>query len=141
MSLAVIASAGCGPDELESPTAVKLKNLSNHYLTFAINTNGNKGPGKEEDFKRYIRRLPEQERNMQESEIDATFVSSRDNQPFEIIYGVPITGISGKDAPLVAHEKTGRSGRFLVGLANGKVRLVNAADLEELKNAKKKDAD
>jgi hypothetical protein len=100
---------------------------------------GNKGPANEEDFKKRLRGQPDfvlNDNGFDPKNIDASFVSARDGEPFVIRYGLPVTGISGKEAPVVAHEKTGKNGRFLVGLLNGKVRLVDQAGLEELKNPK-----
>ena len=65
--------------------------------------------------------------------IDEAFVSARDNAPFVILYGTRIGGVSAKDGALIAHEKTGKNGKFLVGLANGKAKQVDEAGLQELK--------
>ena len=140
--LALFALAGCGPDELQSPTAVKLKGIGNLYLDCALNVNNNTGPANEQDFKRYLRGLPDHvlsNNGMDSKSLDPAFVSGRDNEPFVVVYGIVITGISGKEAPVVAHEKLGKNGRFLVALANGQVRHVDQAGLEELKTPRKKD--
>lgn len=137
---ALVAVAGCGPDELESPAAKKLKGIANQYLDFAANTSDKRGPANEQAFKRRLSSHPDfvlNDQGFDPKNIDAAFVSDRDGEPFVILYGLTLGGINAKEAPLVAHEKKGRNGRFLVGLFNGKVRLVDEAGLQELKNPKK----
>jgi len=136
--IALVAIAGCG-DELNSPTAMKLKGLGNLYTDCALNANNNVGPANEKDFKRYLHSLQPFILNSQGIDpkaIDDAFVSGRDNEPFVVVYGTRITGISGKEGPVVAHEKTGKNGRFLVSLTNGKVFLVDEAGLNDLKTPK-----
>jgi hypothetical protein len=129
---------GCG-DETQSPTAMKLKGIANMYVDGAINRFKNVGPPNETEFKNYLNGQPDHvlgSHGFKKDAIDASFVSERDNEPFVIVYGIRITGISGKDGPMVAHEKTGRGGRVLVSLTNGKVLLVDEAGLKELKTPK-----
>ena len=129
---------GCG-DETNSPTAVKLKGIANMYVDAAFNRYKNVGPPNETAFKSYLKGQPDHvlgSHGFKKDAIDASFVSERDNEPFVIIYGIKITGISGKEGPVVAHEKTGRGGRYLVSLTNGKVLQVDEAGLKELKEMK-----
>jgi hypothetical protein len=127
--------AGCGgADELNSPTAVKLKGLGVLYLDFAANRSG-AGPADEKEFKRHIRGLPDHVlsgNGLNPKDMDGAFVSARDQQPFVVRYGTPVTEISGKSAPLIAHEKTGKDGKRLVGFANGKAEHVTEERLKEL---------
>jgi hypothetical protein len=137
--LALIAAPGCGgSDELNSPTAVKLKAIGKLYLDFVASSSG-KGPASEKEFKRHLRGLPDHVlsgNGMDPKAIDEAFVSGRDKEPFVIRYGIVIKQISGKSMPLVAHEKTGKDGKRLVGFANGNVDLVDEARLQELTSAK-----
>jgi hypothetical protein len=68
--------------------------------------------------------------------IDASFVSQRDNEPLVIMYGQGVGKISGDSKQVIAHEKTGKSGKRLVVFASTKVDIVNEAELERLKSAK-----
>jgi hypothetical protein len=136
--VAVTAIPGCGSDELNSPTAAKLRALGNLYLDYAGGKN-NKGPGNEQEFKKHIRGLPDQVLSpigVDRNAVDLLFSSERDQQPFVVIYGLAITQISGTSAPLVAHEKTGKNGKRLVAFANAKVELIDESRLQELLAAK-----
>jgi hypothetical protein len=135
--LALGAASGCGSDELNSPTAAKLRGLGNLYLEAAVIKNG-KGPASEQEFKKHLRSLPDfiiTENGLDPTAIDASLVSERDQEPIVIRYGLMIKQISAKSAPLVAHEKTGKKGKRLVGFANGTVELVDEARFQELTSA------
>ena len=134
----LLALPGCGSDELDSPTAKKLKSLSSLYLEFVAGRNG-EGPKDEKHFKMFMAAVPEQSLSamrLQRGDLEGLFTSERDGQPFEIVYGLRITRINGEEAPVVAHEKTGKDGKKLVGFANGKVDLVSEDRLRELLAAK-----
>jgi hypothetical protein len=136
--LLALAAAGCGSDELNSPTAVKMRGLANLYLDCAVPKNG-KGPANEQELKKHIRGLPSfilESNGVDPNALDALFVSERDGEPFVVSYGLSITGISGTSAPVVVHEKTGKNGKRLVAFANTKVELVDEARLQELTSAK-----
>ena len=55
---ALVSLPGCGSDELDSPTAVKLKALSNFYLEYAVAQHG-RGPANEDALKKHIRSQPD----------------------------------------------------------------------------------
>jgi hypothetical protein len=136
--LVLMAAPGCGgSDELNSPTAARLRGLATMYLDYAVAKKG-KGPASEQELKKHIRNQPDvvlQTNGVDPAALDALFVSARDGEPFVVLYGVSISGISGKSGPLVAYEKTGKKGKFLVVYANVKVELVDEARLQELKAA------
>jgi hypothetical protein len=137
LGLALVAAAGCGADELSSPTAARLRGLATIYLDYAVGKNG-KGPAGEQDLKKHMRALPETVLSMNGVDpgaLDAAFVSLRDQEPFVVRYGLSIRQISGTSAPLVAHEKTGKGGRRLVVFANAKVDYVGEDRLRELLSA------
>ena len=130
--LALVMAPGCGSDELESPTAVKLKAVSNFYLDYAVAKQG-QGPANEQDLKKHIRSMPDQllaPSGIDRNAIDSLFVSERDQEPFVVLYGLKIAGISGNSGSVVAHEKTGKGGKRLVVLANAKVDHVDEARLK-----------
>jgi hypothetical protein len=132
--LALLAAPGCGSNELESPTAIRLGKLAGFYLDCAVAKNG-KGPANEKALKGHIRSIPGfslQASGVDPAAIDSLFVSDRDQEPFVVLYGLTIAQVSGTKAPLVAHEKTGKNGKRLVGFANAKVELVDEARLQEL---------
>ena len=125
---------GCGTNELESPTALRLKGLAALYLDYAVGKNG-KGPADEQVFQKHLRSLPGfvlEMNKLDPNALDKSFMSARDDSAFVVQYGVTITQISGTSAPLIAHEKTGKNGKRLAVFANAKVELVNEARLQEL---------
>src|SRR5262249_39109267 len=138
--LAILSAiSGCGSNELESPTAAKLRGLATLYLDYAAARNG-KGPANQPELKKHIRGQPDfvlQMNGVDPKALDAVFVSERDQEPFVILYGVSISGITGSSAPLIAHEKTGKNGKRLVVFANTKVEQVEEARLQDLTSAKR----
>jgi len=135
---AAVALPGCGSSELDSPPAKKLGALGNFYLECAVAKNG-KGPASEQDLKKHIRATPDHvlsASGIDRASIDSLFSSERDQEAFVVLYGLTIKQVGGKSAPVVAHEKSGRDGKRLVGFANGKVELVNESRLNELIAAK-----
>jgi hypothetical protein len=139
---ALIAVSGCGSDEeLNSPTAKRLRGVASFYSSFAF-SKGGKGPASEQEFKKYLRAQEPQALHLNDVDpktIDTElFVSERDREPFVVLYGLSITEIGGGDkAPLVAHEKTGKNGKRLAVLANNTVKLVDESGLEALKKSAK----
>jgi hypothetical protein len=135
---ALIAVPSCGSDELASPTAAKLRALSGFYLDYAVGKNG-QGPANEQDLKKHIRSMPDQmlsPSGVDRSAVDSLFVSDRDGEPFVVIYGQKIAGVSGKSGSVVAHEKNGKGGKRLVGLSNTKVEHVDEGRFQQLLSAK-----
>ena len=138
--LALVALPGCSSsDELNSPTAARLRVISTYYLDLAFARNG-PGPASEQELKKHMRR---QERSdllsygIDPKSIDTTaFVSERDQEPFVVLYGLTSRKVTAAEAPLVAHEKTGKYGKRLAVLAFNKVYLVDEAGLEALKSSK-----
>src|SRR5262249_15901812 len=136
--LVTIAAAGCGSDELNSSTAAKLKALATLYLDYAVAKRG-QGPRSEQVLKNHMRSLPDFVLQMNgggPEGIDAVFVSHRDQEPFAVLYGVTISGLSGTSAPLLAYEKTGKKGKRLVVFANTKVAHVDESQLPGLMSSK-----
>ena len=131
--LVALTAAGCGgPNELESPTAHRLKGLATMYLGAAI-TSG--GASDEQALKRYLRIVDTIQlttSGIDPNDRNAIFTSLRDNEPFVVRYGIAINNMSGNSAPLLAHEKSGKNGKRLVVYANAKVDLVDDKKLQDL---------
>jgi hypothetical protein len=132
--LALAAVPGCGSNDLDSPTANRLRGLARVYLDYAVPRNG-KGPDSEQAFKKHVRALPDfvlRTNGVDPADIEAVFASERDREPFVVRYGITIGSISGTSAAALAHEKTGRNGKRLIVFANAKVELADDARLREL---------
>jgi hypothetical protein len=138
--IALAALNGCGGDSaLNSPTALKMKGLANAYLDHVVGANGS--PKDEAAFKKHIKGLRpsvQYDCKIDPDNIDASFVSERDNQPLVVMYNEDVGKISGDSKKVIAHEKTGKNGKRLVVFAGTKVDLVGEAELEQLKAAKGK---
>jgi hypothetical protein len=133
-----VALFGCGADERNSPTALKLKALANFYLDFAVAQKG-QGPANEQALKKHIRSVPDfqlKANGLDPAQLDATFVSERDQEPFVVAYGSAVGRISGDSTQVIAHEKSGKNGKRLVVFVSTKVDLVDDARLKELAGTK-----
>jgi hypothetical protein len=131
---ALFAAAGCSRDDpLKSPSAQRLRGLAMVYLNYAAARGA--GPPNEAAFHKYAHSLEAialQMAGVDPQRVDDIFVSPRDNEPFVVLYGVGISQISGKSAPLIAYEKTGVGGKRLVAYANTKLEYVNEERFKEL---------
>jgi hypothetical protein len=137
--LGLIVTPGCGSDEVNSPTAVKLRGLANLYLDYAVARNG-QGPAGEQAFRKHIRGMPDfvvKNNGLDPDSLDSAFVSQRDQEPFVVRYGTRITDLRGDSRQVIAHEKSGKNGKRLVVYASTRVDLVDEARLQELTSASK----
>jgi len=136
--IGVLVLPGCGGDSaLDSPTAQKMKGLANAYLDHVVGANG--PPADEAALKKHMKGLRasvQYDFAIDPNNVDASFVSQRDNEPFVVMYGKSVGKISGDSKHVIAHEKTGKNGRRLVVFTSTKVDIVNEAELEKLKLAK-----
>lgn len=137
LALLILFIAGCSDNALNSPTALKMKGLANAYLDHVVGANG--PPTDEATFKKHLKGLRasvQYDYKIDPENIDASFVSQRDNEPLVVLYGKGVGKISGDSKHVIAHEKTGKNGKRLVVFASTKVDIVNEAELERLKSAK-----
>jgi hypothetical protein len=133
---AALAASGCSDDALTSPTALKMQGLANAYLDHVVGANG--APADEAALKKHMRSLRasvQYDYKIDPNNVDASFVSERDQQPLVVIYGQGIGRISGDSKQVVAHEQTGKNGKRLVVFVSTKVDHVDEAELERLKSA------
>ncbi len=133
----LLLASGCADDALNSPTALKMKGLANAYLDQVVGQDGNP-PANEAALRKHMLGLRESvqyDYQIDPKNLDSSFVSQRDNEPFVVLYGQGIARISGDSKQVLAHEKTGKSGKRLVVFASTKVDHVNEAELERLKSA------
>jgi len=137
MCLIAALAAGCRrSDPLASPAAARLRGLAMIYLNHAAAKGS--GPPSETVFRQYSHSLDGitlQMAGVDPKSIDDTFVSLRDNEPFVVLWGVGISQLSGKSAPLIAYEKTGVNGKRLVAYANTKLEHVDEERFQELMQA------
>jgi hypothetical protein len=133
-ALAAIGLAGCAANALDSSTAKKLRGLAALYTSLAASHQG-AGPKSAKELKDFALSVPPMmlpAEGIDPSDREAVFTSDRDGQPFVILPGVVIRGMTGTAAPVVAHEQTGVGGKRLVVFANAKVEEADDGRLQEL---------
>src|SRR5262245_36105308 len=139
--IGALLSPGCGADSaLNSPTALKMQGLANAYLDHVVGAGG--PPADEKALKKHmsgLRASVQYDYHIEPNNVDASFVSQRDNEPFVVLYGHGIGKISGDSKQVIAHEKTGKNGKRLVVFASTKVDIVSEAELNQLKSAAEKE--
>ena len=135
-SLMIGLLVGCGGSDpssaLVAANDTNLKRLANLYAAYQ-SRNDWRGPASEEEFKSFLKNWnPQKLANLgvDPAGIDDLFVSTRDNEPFKVRYGVPGNSM-GSDAPVI-FEATGVSGSRRVGFLNMTQRDVDEAEYTEL---------
>jgi len=132
LGLVWVVLAGCGGGgQASAPMQDSgLKPISIFYGRF-IGQHRGMPPKDEAEFKQFLQSLPADEwKNFKFESMDQAWNSSRDKQPYVVIYGAP--GPSFNGAPIVAYEKQGVSGKRYVANWNGDVQEVDEAKLKEL---------
>jgi hypothetical protein len=134
---AVCVFAGCGgsvdPDSaVAAANSSNIQRLTNLYMTFQ-SENGRIGPADDASLKDFIRSLPPTTLTrigLEPGNVDSTFVSERDGQPFKLRYKV-VGSMMGSDEPVV-FESVGVGGKRMVGFLNMTQRDVDAAEYDSL---------
>ena len=131
---------GCGGATVESAIGqsnkTNIQRLGNMYQMFQFK-NKFRGPEDEAEFKEFIKGVDVsilEPRGIDPNNVDALFISERDNEPFKIRYGVP-TGPRGSTEAVI-FENTGDGGPRMVGFLNMVQREVAAEEYNQLLNAK-----
>lgn len=135
--LAIVTAflVGCSSDKTKKNVAAlnatNIQRVSNLYAAHQTYKNG-QGPKNEAEFKQFVRDFDPTKLDMMgidPANVDAIFVSERDNQPFVIRYQVG--GGRGSVDPVV-FEQTGVGGKKQVGFTGGKVEEVDDATAEKM---------
>jgi hypothetical protein len=119
--LPAVCTLGCGsPAARPVPEGrdriTKLLNLYKAYVQ-----KNKQGPPGEQALREFGQKLSPEEREAQliGNDLDAIFTSPRDNQKYEVRYGLKLE--PGGKMTFVAWEATGQNGRRFVALSNGYV--------------------
>jgi hypothetical protein len=120
--------AGC-QSSAPPPTQqeVHLKQLAVFYGQYTGAHQGN-GPRNEADFKAFIKKRAA---GIKDEEVNALFVSPRDQKPYVIAYNVRLGAMPQSGPPFVAHEETGVEGKYFAADALGGVQEVDQAELQQ----------
>ena len=138
--LSVLSFIGCGGVSVESSigksNATNMQRLGNMYQMFQFKHKF-RGPEDEAEFKEFIKSVDStilEPRGIDPNDLDSLFICERDNEPFQIRYGVATSPRGSTEA--VIFENTGNGGPRMVGFLNMVQREVEAEEYNRLLNAK-----
>lgn len=119
--------------------ASSLKPIAIYYGSF-VGQNRGQPPKSEAEFKAYLREQKNAESlkaSFKITDIDKMFISSRDNKPYVIYYGVIPNSSGPAGAPVIAYEEQGLGGKRFVASAVGAVQEVDEAEFRRMVPAAK----
>ena len=131
-SFVLLTATGCTNTEAVQEQASTIKPLAVLYGKY-IGEHRGQPPASEAEFKAYVQAngKPILDAN-KISDADSLFTSSRDHQPYVILYG-PLKGPPGPAGqPVFAYEKVGVNGKRYVASSLGAVEEVDDAKFKEL---------
>ena len=111
---------GCGSNTsgvTQTDTKTQIERLFNLYKSYTDTKQ--KGPANEKALKEYARELSDKQLDelLIGRDIESIFVSPRDKEPFQIVYGQTLSG--GGEPVAVIYEKTGQNGLKYAALSMG----------------------
>jgi hypothetical protein len=131
LSVALLGCGGGGGTASAPLQTSGLKPLSVYYGKFLQQHRG-MPPKDEAEFKQFLQSFaPETWKEFGFDNFDAMWNSSRDKQPYAVIYGTTAPG-KLNDAPVVAYEKQGVGGKRYVANWNGDVQEIDDAKFKEI---------
>ena len=139
-----LVAVGCGEgdfakDAVADANKNNVQRVANCYMFFQMSSKGYRGPANLEEFKTFLAN-PDNAQNLElmgadPSNIDAMFISERDNEPIKVRFSV-VGSARGCNEP-VAFETTGVDGVRLVGFTTSKVKEVSdAAEYDQMFSGK-----
>ena len=135
---AITALIGCESHTsgvTKTDTKTRIEHLFNLYKSY-VNTK-KKAPPNEQALKEHGKELTEQQLDdlLIGRDLESIFVSERDKEPFEIVYGQMIT--SGGEPRAIIYEKTGANGTKYVALSIGYAEEYDEETLQQYLPKKK----
>ncbi len=131
-SAGIIGLVGCGGGDfvatsVDEANQSNIQRVANCYLMFQMSTLGNKGPKDLAEFKAFLSD-PSRKKNLEmmgieASNLDALFISDRDNEEMKIRFG--LNGSSRGSNDPVSFEAVGVDGVRLVGFTSSHVKEVS----------------
>ena len=141
--LLFIFTTGCGGSKVASRidelNSTSIQRLVTCYVRYQ-GKNGYRGPKSEKVLKEFIG-LPQNQKGFERvgidtSDIDALFVSDRDDEPFKVKYGVSGSPLGFTEA--IIFESVGVDDQVMVGYGGGKTKLMSPDESDKLFKSKKK---
>lgn len=116
----LFSHVGCGSNSsgvTQTDTKTQIERLFNLYKSY-VDTK-QKGPADEKALKEYAKTLSEKQLDelLIGKDVESIFVSPRDKEPFQIVYGQTLSG--GGEPVAIIYEKTGQNGLRYASLSMG----------------------
>lgn len=130
----LVLMAGCRSQTASQSTEESnLKPLAVFYGRFQAQHRG-QPPKDEAEFKEFLKTMtPADLETFKLKSADEIFTSSRDKQPYTIVYGPPQGPAKGPGgAPIIAYEKVGVGGKRYIASSLGGIEEVDEARFKEL---------
>ena len=130
---AVSGCSGRGRSNQAEETS-SLKPIAKFYGNY-VNKHRGQPPKDEAEFKAFLREAANAEQlkaDFKITEIDKMFISSRDNKPYIIYYGLIPKSSGPAGAPVVAYEQEGVGGKRFVASAVGSVQEVDETGFRKM---------
>ena len=132
--ISVTSLVGCRDTSkrLPVPTEVSLKAVAVAYGSY-LRTHQGKGPANETDFRNYVQKMADAERQqLGITDVSKFLQSPNDEQAYVVRYAFtpPPPGPSG--VSWIAHEKAGKDGKRFVAFVTGQIREVDEAGFQEI---------
>jgi hypothetical protein len=130
--LAWILVAGCeSPKTFSETEASNLKPLAVMYGRY-IGSNQGRGPKDQQEFKAFIQSRPKEElTNLNASDVESLFVSSRDKKPYKFKFDSK-PAVPGQSANIFAWEQDGLDGKRYVAGTLGEILEIDEQKFREL---------
>jgi len=135
--LVIALLCGCGGDGtgdylLKDANKTNLDRICTLYFSFQMQ-NQNKGPADEAAFREFLSKRPAEKLEkigVDPANLDALFVSDRDGEKFEILWGV---NASPRDEPVaIVAESVGVDGKRMIGFHKKPHKEVEEAEYKQL---------
>lgn len=132
-SLAVVLTTGCtGPQNASSEREQSnLKPLAILYGQFMGQHRG-QPPKNIKDFKEFAASKSEMLNQFKVANADALLTSSRDGEPYIVVFGKASGPPGPGGAPVIAYEQTGKDGKRWIATSIGAVAEVDEAEFRRL---------
>lgn len=133
VGLLLAVGAGCGSNQAKvDQETSNLKPLSVLYGQF-IGQHRGQPPKDEAEFKAFVKALdPSVLKALNVADAESLFISSRDKQPYGIVYGAASGPPGPAGQPVVIYEQIGVGGRRYVASTLGAIEEVDEAKFKTL---------
>lgn len=127
----LLVAVGCGPSQKQVVQESNIKAITVAHGRY-FQTNRGQPPANEAELRAFVEKMPAEQLALIGAKDPATmWTSSRDGQPYVVIYG-PNPNPPGPSGPVVVYESKGVDGKRYVGTSLGNTEEVTEAKFREL---------